>query len=103
MNSPLPQREQELETLEEQQPLPIVITTAGSNIVRLHGLLRQVLPLLENGESVPDAYRAKVIADVRAELECCEEEEPFPITDSPSETDDYEPGCLLEEEPWLRE
>ena len=91
----------DLDTPEAQQSLRIMITDAGSTVMRLHGLLRQALPLLENQESVPPSYRQKVAATIRAELECSEEEqEGFFDTDAIEESSGYEPGCLMDEEPW---
>ena len=54
---------------EAQEPLYITITEAGSITARLYTLLRQVLPVLENPDSLSNSYRQTLASTIRKELE----------------------------------
>lgn len=79
------------------QPLPIAVTDGGALVVQMHTLLRQITPVLEQPESVPECYRHQLAERVKALLAGISEE-------TMSREDDYEPGCWMEEtdmeEPW---
>ena len=87
----------ELERPDAKQPLAITVTDGGTLVVQMQGLLRQITPVLEQPDSVPDCYRQELAERVKALLQGIPEERQ-------SREDDYEPGCWLEEmemeEPW---
>lgn len=79
------------------QPLAITVTDGGALVVQMQGLLRQITPVLEQPDSVPECYRRELAERVKALLQGIPEERHI-------REDDYEPGCWLEEtemeEPW---
>lgn len=54
---------------EDEEPMEIVVTEAGSITASLYALLRQALPVLENPESVHTSYRQNLVDAIRMELD----------------------------------
>jgi hypothetical protein len=79
------------------QPLPLTVTDGGALVVQMQSLLRQITPVLEQPDSVPNSYRQQLAERVKALLEGAPEE-------ILSREEEYEPGCWLDEtemeEPW---
>ena len=74
---------------EMNRSLSIRVTDAGGMVVKWHNLLRRCLPIIENPDAFPSAYREEIVKEMKAALETLSEE------DEPEEA--YELGSWLDE------
>ena len=75
---------------EMNRPLSIRVTDAGGMVVKWHNLLRRCLPVLENPDAFPPAYREEIVKEMKAALETLSEEDE-------SERESEESGSWLHE------
>lgn len=100
MTTPL-QTGRELQRPEATEALALTVTEGGALVVQMHMLLRQITPVLEQPDSVPDEYRQQLVERTKTLLQGIPE-------DAMEQEDGYEPGCWREEteeetereEPW---
>ena len=60
---------------EMNRPLSIRVTDAGRMVMKGHNLLRRCLPLIENPDAFPSAYREEMVKEMKAALETLSEED----------------------------
>ncbi len=60
---------------EMNRPLSIRVTDAGGMVVKWHNLLRRCLPIIENPDAFPSAYREEIVKEMKAALETLSEED----------------------------
>ena len=80
---------------EMNRPLSIRVTDAGGMVVKWHNLLRRCLPVLENPDSFPSAYREEIVKEMKAALETLSEEDEAVWNEETKEV--YEPGSWFDE------
>lgn len=79
----------------EEGAIRILITEAGRENLLLRVLTQQAIPMLLHPEEFGEAQRSQLAEAMTLVLEGCFDEA-YPDIES----DDYEPGCALEEDPW---
>lgn len=94
-------------TLEPNKPLTIVVTSQGSEFVKLRVLALQAVPMLMRPEQYPEAKREQIASGFRQVLQgnCFDSEDDSDTSEVETETftdenEGYEPGECLDGLEW---